>query len=105
MTQTISKEHLPLFEGMVNGSVLKEDELRLSGQCRIMFNRLKCGPATNIELQSLAKSMNTAGRISDTRIELKEHGWDIQRQDSRHLSAGVNLYAMIDGNGKIVNGV
>ena len=104
MTET-KKQNLPLFDGMVNPSVLPEDEIRLSNQCRIIFNRLKCGPATNIELQRAAKSMNTAGRISDTRIELKEHGWDLKRQDSKHLPPGVNLYSMIDGNGNIVNGL
>ena len=103
MTETAEK--LPLFDGMVNPSVLPEDELRLSNQCRLIFNRLKYGPATNVQLQRLTKAMNTAGRISDTRQELKKYGWNLERQDSKHLPPGVNLYSMIDGNGNIVNGL
>ena len=39
-------ERLPLFDGLVNASVLPEDELRLSKQCRKMYHRLLKGPAT-----------------------------------------------------------
>ena len=102
MTATI-KKNLPLFDGMVNPSVLPEDELRLSYQCRLIFNRLKNGPATNVQLQRLTNDMNTAGRISDTRIELKKHGWTVEIiKTKKILAPGVNLYAMIDGDGIIV---
>ena len=37
------KEHLPLFEGMLNPSVEAEDEVRLSGQNLETFKRLLKG--------------------------------------------------------------
>ena len=98
------KQNLPLFDGMVNPSVLPENELRLSRQCRMIFNRFKCGPATNKELQTLTKSMAISTRVSDVRKELNKYGWTVQKQDSKDLPRGVNRYAMINGNGDIVNG-
>lgn len=93
-------EHLPLFEGMVNPSVLVEDELRLSRQCRIMYKRLLKEPATNVELQKLTGSMNPTARRTDLRQEMQRNGWNLVKIESR--PNGVNLYALIDAEGKII---
>ncbi len=93
-------EHLPLFEGMVNSSVLVEDELRLSAQCMKMYKRLLTGPATNIELQKLTNSQNPTARRSDLRAELKKHGWNLKKIVTH--SDGVNSYAITNAEGNIV---
>ena len=92
------KEPMPLFDGLVNPSVLPEDELRLSGQNLAMYKRLLKGPATNVELAG--KSMNTTARRSDVRFEVERFGWTLEKIESR--GKGVNLYALKNADGKIV---
>ena len=96
------KENLPLFDGMVNGSVLPADELRLSLQCKAMYHRLLRGPATNIELQELTSSLAPSARRSDLRAELRKHGCDLIKLDSPDLPPGVNRYAIVDADGKVL---
>jgi len=91
--------NLPLFEGMLNPSVLQEDELRLSRHCRMMFKRLCRGPATNIELTELTHSANPTARRTDLRQEVQKFGWDLKRIEN--LGGGVNRYALITPDGKV----
>jgi len=93
------KEILPLFDGMVNPSVLPEDEIRLSGQNFIVFERLKRGPATNIELHRLAGGLAIHSRISDVRQELQKYGWDIKKV--KKYEGGINEYTIINPKGEI----
>ena len=92
----------PLLDGLVNPSVLPEDELRLSNHCLIMYKRLLQGPATNVVLAEITKSQNSTARRSDLRLELQRHGWDLKR--IKGLGNGVNVYGIINGEGKIVGG-
>ncbi len=94
------KEYLSLFDGLVNPSVLPEDEIRLSNQCMMMYKRLLSGPATNVELQKLTGSMNPTARRTDLRQEMQRNGWDLKKIEKR--PNGVNLYALINNEGKIV---
>jgi len=87
-----TKTRFPLFEGMVNASVLPEDELRLSKQCLAMYRRLLKGPATNVELAEITKSMNPTARRTDLRNELQKHGWNLKL--TKKLGGGVNTYAL-----------
>jgi hypothetical protein len=96
------KEKLPLFDSMVNSSVLPSDELRLTRQCKIMYRRLLRGPATNTELQKLTGSMNPTARRTDLRQELQKHGRDLVKLSSLDLPAGVNRYGITDTSGKVI---
>ena len=96
------REYLPLLDGMVNPSVLPEDELRLSNHCKIIYRRLLKGKATNVELAELTKSMNPTARRTDLRQELQKHGWDLKRIEN--LGGGVNVYALVDQDGNIQTG-
>ena len=96
------REYLPLLDGMVNASVLPEDELRLSKQCLLMYRRLLKGPATNVELAEITKSMNTTARRTDLRNELQKHGWNLKL--TKKLGDGVNVYALVDQDGNIKTG-
>ena len=96
------QEVLPLFDGLVNPSVLPEDEIRLSGQNKIVFERLKRGPATNIELHQRAGGLAIHSRISDVRQELQKHGWDLQIIDK--WPGGINKYAILNPKGIQQNG-
>ena len=91
-------EPLPLIDGQLNVSVLSEDQLRLSKQCRIMYRRLCRGPATNVELMDISRSKAPTARRSDVRVEVRKYGWDLRIIDK--LGGGVNLYALITPNGK-----
>ncbi len=105
MTATMREKLPTLFDGikgMVNPSVKSEDELRLSRQCRIMYNRLLRGKTTNIELQKLTSSLAPSARRSDLRAELREHGRDLIKMPSQDLPVGVNWYAITDKNGKVL---
>jgi len=95
----VKTECLPLFEGLVNASVLPEDELRLSEHCRAMFKRLKRGPATNVELQELTNSLNATARRSDIRKELQRVDWDLRLVKKK--SGGVNVYAIVRPDGTL----
>lgn len=101
MTATV-KEKLPLFDGMLNASVLPEDELRLSRHCRLMYERLLKGPTSNVELQKLTGSMNPTARRTDLRQELQKHGRDLVKLESTDLPSGVNRYAIVDADGKVL---
>lgn len=103
MDSTFAKqEDLPLFEGMLNPSVEPENEFRLSGQNLEVFKKLLKGPATNTELQKLTGSMNQSARISDVRKEVEERlDWTLEK--IRSGKNGVNTYALIDAEGKIVD--
>lgn len=90
---------LPLFQGIVNVSVLEEDELRLSNHCRIMFNRLLKGPATNVELREITNSQNPTARRTDLRQEVRKFGWDLKL--IKKLGGGKNMYALITPEGKV----
>lgn len=100
------KEKLPtLFDGikgMVNPSVKSEDELRLSRHCRLMYERLLKGKTTNIELQQLTSTLAPSARRSDLRAELREHNRDLIKLPSQDLPAGVNWYAIVDADGKVL---
>jgi len=100
MTET-SRERLPLFNGDVNPSVLPEDELRLSKHCRMMFSRLKFGPATNVQLRELCNSFNPTARRTDLRQELQRAGWDLKL--IKRLGNGLNLYGIITPDGRVWN--
>lgn len=89
----------PKVEGVVNASVLPKDVLRLSKQCVKMFQHLKKGPATNVELQKLCDSMNPTARRTDIRNELKKHGWDLKLIEK--MPDGVNLYGIIDNQDRL----
>ena len=90
---------LPLFDGLVNGTVLPEDEIRLSRQCRILYRRLKRGPATNTELIEITSTCAPSARRSDLRKELQKYGWGLAR--IKNLGGGVNLYGITDPNGRV----
>ena len=94
------KEDMPLFEGVVNPSVLPVDELRLSKQCWIMLRKLLKGPATNVELRILSKSECPTARRTDIRNELKKHGWNLKK--TKNMGGGVNVYALQRPDGSIV---
>jgi len=91
-------ESLPLFDGMLNASVIPEDELRLSGQCMDIYKRLLQGSATNVELIELTGACAPSARRSDVRAEVRKYGWDL-RLVKKH-GRGVNEYALIRPDGK-----
>ena len=93
-------EHLPLFDGCVNPSVLPDDEVRLSGQNFRIFRRLMQGPATNRELMDLSRTMNFSGRLSDVRQRLREHGWDVRI--THRYASGVCVYTAFRADGTAV---
>ena len=78
-----------MIEGMVNPSVAPEDEVRLSGQNRAVYERLCQGPATNDELESLCGRVNS--RISDVRQELNKFGWTVY---GKRLKGAVWIYRL-----------
>ena len=96
------KTGLPLFDAQVNASVLDEDVLRLSGQNLKLYTALLSGAKTNRELMDITRAMNLTARISDVRIELQDHGWDVVKMDSKDLPAGLNRYCIKDGKGKLI---
>ncbi len=104
MTATM-KEKLPLLDGMkgmLNPSVKSDDEMRLSKQCLLMYQRLLRGRATNLDLQKLSSSLAPSARRSDLRAELREHGRDLVKLPSQDLPPGVNWYAIVDADGKVI---
>ena len=56
-------------------SVTAEEAPRLSRQCRIIYERLKSGTATNDELAKIARKYTS--RISDIRAVINPRGEDI----------------------------
>ena len=102
MTTCINKtktEHLPLFDGIVNPSVLDQECSRLSGQCKTIFLRLMKGPATNRELQKLTQSLNLSGRLSDVRAEVQKCHWELVIV--KRSRQGLNTYALKRPDGTI----
>lgn len=105
MTATMKEKMPTLFDGikgMVNPSVKSADEMRLSRHCQLMYERLLKGPTTNIELQQLTSTLAPSARRSDLRAELREHGRDLVKLPSLDLPRGVNWYAIVDADGKVL---
>ncbi len=97
---TNTKEYLPLLDGLVNASVLPEDELRLSKQCLLIYRRLLRGSATNDELMIISRSRNISARMSDLRDELQGKGWDL-RLTQKHKN-GLNNYNLFRADGSMI---
>jgi hypothetical protein len=72
-----------------------QDVERLSRQCAAILERLRRGPATNVELVRIA--LNHTARISD----LRKHGHDIRV--TKRNAEGVFWYGLYV-NGELVNG-
>lgn len=89
-----------LLDGLVNASVPPEDEMRLSKQCLLIYQRLLKGSATNDELIIISKSRNISARISDVRDELKCKGWDL-RLTQKHKN-GLNTYNIFRADGSMI---
>jgi hypothetical protein len=67
--------------------VVPAERTRLSRQCRAILSRLKQGPATNVELATLA--LKYTGRISD----LRRSGYQVTAYD-RNRQTGVTWYRL-----------
>jgi len=63
-------------ELLLNASVAAEDEHRLSKQCHALLDRLRKGPATNVELMVELRILNLTARAS----ECRQAGYDIRAE-------------------------
>jgi hypothetical protein len=98
MTQE-AKRNIPLFDIPVN-RVPIDDAIRLSRQCRQMYDLLMRRPSSNVELQEISGSLAASARRSDIRSELRRHGWDLEIIEKR--PGGVNIYAIKDASGNFI---
>lgn len=76
---------MPLFDAVKRAPAA--DQKRLNGQCLIILDRLRQGPATNEKLWELSKARNLSGRISD----LRAAGYSITCE---RLAGGVTRYTL-----------
>ncbi len=70
-------------------NLTQEDKDRLSGQNKIILDRLMQGPATGIELMKLCNAMNISARISNVRAYLAKRGMCLR---SERISGGTWKY-------------
>jgi hypothetical protein len=85
-----------LLPPAIDPHLVAEDRLELGGANRLVFERLRQGPATNIELQKLGAGQRPSARCHDVKRWLEPQGFTVKQKRVRR---GLHLYWIEDEAG------